>query len=315
VAYLPFAVTLSSPSDGAKSALFARIAQTPVASAPARSTTTPKYASAIVDSPAAKRGPARDQTGKSTLVDSGVSNPSFTWLNSKVAKIGAPLALALVLVSMYAINGLGNDNTDPTDPQVASLVEATLVSTDLNNEPTVAPGQGTSNEKTADPPSDVQSINSSTQDDSSIDTAVNTDGFTTQFLSQPLYTLSARSNGSPTESARSIAPTEGMCWMSSYKEGQYQLSLSGVALPGGAGEAGIYLKAKNGEKTLITRINIDASGNGQTTFTLIRPISDFSMLMIGPIEGGSKAARPLNGSMTFSLTSADQLSTFEAATT
>ena len=51
------------------------------------------------------------------------------------------------------------------------------------------------------------------------------------------------------------------------------------------------------------------------TFTLIRPISDFSMLMIGPIEGGSIAARPLDGSMNFSLTSADQLSTFEAATT
>ena len=103
--------------------------------------------------------------------------------------------------------------------------------------------------------------------------------------------------------------------MSSYKEGQYQLSLSGVALPGGAGEAGIYLKAKDGKKTLIAKINIDANGNGQTTFTLLRPITDFSMLMIGPIEGGSMAARSLNGSMTFSLTSADQLSTFEAATT
>jgi len=66
---------------------------------------------------------------------------------------------------------------------------------------------------------------------------------------------------------------------------------------------------------LIAKINIDATGSGQTTFTLIRPISDFSMLMIGPIEGGSIAARPLNGSMNFSLTSADQLSTFEGVTT
>ncbi len=166
-----------------------------------------------------------------------------------------------------------------------SIVEATLASSDVSSEPTATIDQSPCRAALLE---HVQIANNSTQDDSSIDTAVNLDGFTTQFLSsQPLYALSARSNGSPTESARSIAPTEGMCRMSSYKEGQYQLSLSGVALPGGAGEAGIYLKAKNGLKTLIAKINIDANGNGQTTFSLVRPISDFSMLMIGPIEGGS----------------------------
>ena len=161
-----------------------------------------------------------------------------------------------------------------------------------------------------------QIAKNSTQDDSSIDTAVNLDGFTTQFLSsQPLYALSARSNGGPTESARSIAPTEGLCRMSSYEEGQYQLSLIGVSLPGGAGEAAIYLKAKNGETTQIGTITIDQNGNGQTTLSLEQSITDYSMLMIGPGEGGANTAKPLNGSMTFSLTSADQLSTFEAAST
>ena len=281
------------------------------------STAAPQFASAIIDSPTAKRGPARNLPKGSTSVDSESTTPQLAWFNGRVAKFAAaPLALALVFVSIYALNPFGGDNDNSVDGQVASIVEATLVSSDLSSEPTVTPDPSAANDAPAVPSGAVQTAKIATQDDSSINTAVNLDGFTTQFLSsQPLYTLSARSNGSPTESARSIAPTEGMCRMSSYKEGQYQLSLSGVALPGGAGEAGIYLKAKNGEKTLIARINIDDSGNGQTTFTLIRPISDFSMLMIGPIEGGSIAARPLNGSMTFSLTSADQLSTFEAATT
>jgi hypothetical protein len=315
VAYLPFAMRLSSPSEGAKSALFARIAKSPSAAAPVVSATAAHY-SAIVDSPVGKRGPVRDLPNSSIAVDPAATSPSFAWLNSQVAKIGAPLALALVIVGLYAFNPFGSDKGDPANGQVASLEQATLVSSDVNSQPTATPNQGSANEQPSDPPSVAQTANSSTQDDSSIDTAVNLDGFTTQLLSSPpLYTLSARSNGSPTESARSIAPSEGTCRMSSYKEGQYQLSLSGVALPGGAGEAGIYLKAKDGKKTLIAKINIDANGNGQTTFTLLRPITDFSMLMIGPIEGGSMAARSLNGSMTFSLTSADQLSTFEAATT
>ena len=135
----------------------------------------------------------------------------------------------------------------------------------MSNEPTVTLDPGAANLTPAIPSTADPLAKNVTRDDSSINTAVNFDGFTTQFVSsQPLYTLSAKSNGSPTESARSIAPTEGTCRMSSYKEGQYQLSLSGVALPGGAGEAGIYLKAKNGEKTLIAKINIDARGNGQT---------------------------------------------------
>jgi len=315
VAYLPFAMRLSSPSEGAKSALFARIAKSPSAAAPVVSATAAHY-SAIVDSPVGKRGPVRDLPNSSIAVDPAATSLSFAWLNSQVAKIGAPLALALVIVGLYAFNPFGSDKGDPANGQVASLEQATLVSSDVNIQPTATPNQGSANEQPSDPPSVAQTANSSTQDDSSIDTAVNLDGFTTQLLSSPpLYTLSARSNGSPTESARSIAPSEGTCRMSSYKEGQYQLSLSGVALPGGAGEAGIYLKAKDGKKTLIAKINIDANGNGQTTFTLLRPITDFSMLMIGPIEGGSMAARSLNGSMAFSLTSADQLSTFEAATT
>jgi hypothetical protein len=303
-AYLPFAVQLSSPSEGAKSALFAKIAQSPSVSAPVLSAATAQY-SAIIDSPAAKRGPGRDSSRTSIAAEPGANTPSFAWFNSQVAKIGAPLALALVLVGFYAFNPFSGDKNS-VDGELPSIVEATLASTNVSNEPTA----------TLDPGALNKIANSSTQDDSSINTAVNLDGFTTQFLSsQPLYALSAKSNGSPTESARSIAPTEGTCRMSSYKEGQYQLLLSGVALPGGAGEAGIYLKAKNGLKTLITKINIDANGNGQTTFSLVQPISDFSMLMIGPIEGGSIAAKPLNGSMTFSLTSTDQLSTFEAATT
>jgi hypothetical protein len=304
-------VRLSSPSEGAKSALFARVAQTPTASAPVLSAATAQY-SATIDSPAAKHGPGRDSFKTSIAANPGANTPSFAWFNSQVAKIGAPLALALVLVGFYAFNPFSGEPPDKPDPQAALLEQATRAPADVDSQPTATFDTGEASDSSVNPPGK----NISTRDDSSIDTAVDPDGFTTQFLSsQPLYTLSARSNGSPTESARSIAPTEGMCWMSSYKEGQYQLSLSGVELPDGAGEAGIYLKAKNGEKMLIAKINIDATGSGQTTFTLIRPISDFSMLMIGPIEGGSIAARPLNGSMNFSLTSADQLSTFEGVTT
>jgi hypothetical protein len=314
VGYLPFAVQLSTPSEGAKSALFARIAQVPTASAPVLAAATSHY-SAIIDSPAAKRGPARELPKSAVAADWGSNNQSQTWFNSQVAKIGAPLALALVIVGLYAFAPFGGDD-NPNNGEVASLDQATFVSTNVSTQSTATRDEGTTSEDSADPASAAQSVNNPTRDDSSIDTAVNTDGFTTQFLSsQPLYALSARSNGSPTESARSIAPTEGMCRMSSFEEGQYQLSLSGVALPGGAGTAGIYLKAKNGKTTQIATINIDQEGNGQTTFPLERPITDFSMLMIGPIEGGSMTARPLNGSMTFSLTSADQLSTFEAATT
>jgi len=304
-AYLPFAVQLSSPSEGAKSALFARIAQSPSLSAPVLSAATTQQ-SAVIDSPAAKRGPARDLTKGATSTGPGANNSSFAWFNSQVAKIGAPLALALVLVGFYAFNPFNGDG-DPANGQLVPPELGTLVSADVNSQPTATH----ETEKIVNPSGAADTTDMSTQDDSSIDTAVNLDGFTTQLLSsQPLYTLSARSYGSPTESARSIAPTEGMCRMSSYEEGKYQLSLRGIALPGGAGEAGIYLKAMDGQKTLIARINIDANGNGQATFTLDRPISDFTMLMIGP----PIASRPLNGTMTFSLTSADQLSTFSAAT-
>jgi hypothetical protein len=306
---------LSTPSEGAKSALFARIAQTPTVSAPVVAIAAPQY-SAIVDSPASKRGPARDQQKSATSADSGSTNPSPAWLNGRVAKFAAaPLALALVLVSIYVINPFDRNNV-PAGGDVASLVETPLVSSDANSEPTKTINQSAPGVAPTVPSNIVQVAKNATQDDSSIDTAVNLDGFTTQFLSsQPLYALSARSNGGPTESARSIAPTEGLCRMSSYEEGQYQLSLIGVSLPGGAGEAAIYLKAKNGETTQIGTITIDQNGNGQTTLSLEQSITDYSMLMIGPGEGGANTAKPLNGSMTFSLTSADQLSTFEAAST
>ena len=182
-AYLPFAVRLSSPSEGAKSALFARIAQSSTASAPVLSAAAAPY-SAIIDSPGAKRGPGRNSSRTAIAASPSATTPSFAWFNSHVAKIGAPLALALVLVGIYAFNPFGDGGGDTTNgQQVASLEQATLVSADVGSQPTATLKQGGANEDTANPPSAVQTTSSSTQDDSSIDTAVNMDGFTTQFLS------------------------------------------------------------------------------------------------------------------------------------
>jgi hypothetical protein len=300
VEFLPFAVQLSTPSKAAKSALFARIAQAPITSDQVLATASSHY-SAIIDSPAAKRGPARELPVSAAAAASGSNNQSQAWFNSQIAKIGAPLALALVLVGIYAFNPFSSDGVHPSDRKAASLEHATHAPSAAITQPTVPLDDGTTSENSVDP-------QSATQKDSLIDTAVNKGGFTTQLLSQPLYALSAKGNSSPTESARSIAPTEGICRMSSYQEGQYQLSLSGVALPGGAGEAAIYLKVKNGPPQYIGKITIDKNGNGQAAFSLEQPITDFSMLMIDPSDGGA------NGSMAFSLTSADQLSTFEVTT-
>lgn len=298
-AFLPFATPLSTPSAGAKSSLFAKIASTPVATAALVNTP----AAPIIDSPLAKRSPAREL--KPVDRNGLVTGSTPAWFNNQFTKLAAaPLAIALVLVGFYAFQTSGG--SDPGD-QVAQVVEATLVSSAAGSAPTAELNQASL--------PDIASKNKPVSDgstfaDTAIDTPVTTEGFTTQFTSaQPLYAMSARTNASSTESARSVAPNDGICRLSSLTPGQYQLSLSGVDLPGGAGDAGIYLATKHGQQLQIGTITIDKQGNGQTTFNLEQPMSNYVTLLIGPIDRSAGPALPLNQVATFSLNSSDQFST------
>ena len=299
-ALLPFATPLSSPSAGAKSSLFAKIASTSAATA----ALVNAPASPIVDSPLAKRSPIREkQPGDQSKLVSGASP---AWFNSQFTKIAAaPLAIALVLVGLYAFQtagGSGEGNGSAT--QVA---QATLVSSAASSAPTVPVSQASLPDIAS---KNKPATDESTFADTAIDTPVSTEGFTTQFMSaQPLYAMSARTNGSSTESARSIAPNDGICRLSSLKPGQYQLSLSGVDLPGGAGVAGIFLATKQGDQLPIGKITIDQYGNGQATFSLEQPMSNYVALLIGPIDPSKGRALPLKQVATFSLSSSDQFST------
>lgn len=298
-AFLPFTTSLSSPSAGAKASLFAKVASTPAATA----ALVNAPASPLVDSPLDKRSPARDaQPGNRNAIATGATP---AWFSNQFTKYAAaPLAIALVLVGFYAFQAYGGSN-DGGDP--APAAEATLVSSAARSVPTSVVSQASL--------PDIASKNKPLSDGSTfagitVDTPVTTDGFVTQFTSaQPLYAMSARTNGSATESARSIAPNDGICRLASLKPGQYQLSLSGVDLPGGAGIAGIYLATKQGESQQIGEITIDEYGNGRTTFTLQQPMSNYVALLIGPIDRGGGQALPLNQVATFSLSPSDQFLT------
>lgn len=261
----------------AKTALFQRIATPELVTAPAIADDL--FGMPLVASPGDKRRRTPSESAKvfeARFAPGSVTSPISRW-SGRVSKIAvAPLALALVLVSVYAMQTRG----DLHDLQAtnASLTSASLLSS------------GTSGEQ------EVADLNAP----SAANTAVADTG---NLVAQPvLYTFSA-SGGSQTGSARAVSPVDSTCKMAGDGTGKYQLQVYGVDLPGSANKAAVYLQTANGMRTYLTSVTLDASGFGEANFKLDTPIASDSTLLIGPAGGSSAGAQPMNGAVTFLLTS------------
>ncbi len=275
---LGLTVPLVDPPARALTALMQRVAAPAVVSAPA--VTDELFGMPLVASPGDKR---RRTTGEPATVfeerfaPGPVTAPISRW-SGRVSKIAvAPLALALVLVSVYAMQTRG----DLHDLQAtnASLTSASLLSAGTSGNSQVA---------------DTQAAEATTV----AETGVTGNALVAQPV---MYTFSA--SGPQTGSARAISPVDSTCKMAGDGTGNYHLQMYGVDLPGSARTAAVYLQTASGARTYLASVTLDASGAGEANFSLDMPIADDSVLLIGPAGGSSAGAQPLNSAVTFLLTS------------
>lgn len=282
-AFLPFSVPLSTPDPRSKAALFARI------STPAE-TTDRAMSAAIVDSPLAKRSAISEDPAAKPATPPTAHRP--------IARYAvAPLAVVLVIASFFAFRS-------PADQLTPGSGHESSEAAFLSSVTAVAAAESAPSQAARGVTSPL--VRDATLAGGASITTPGVSSYITTFVSHPLYAISSRTNGSITESARSITPNDGICRLASLTPGKYHLSLSGVDLPDGAGSAGIYLATSSGERLLIARISIDRNGNGETVFTLDKPMSNYVTMLIG---SGGDSAQPLKDVATFSLSSSDQFST------
>ncbi len=276
VSLLGLTAPLVDPPARAKAALFQRIATPELVTAPA--VADDLFGMPLVASPGDKRRRTPGEPAKvfeERFAPGAITSPISRW-SGRVSKIAvAPLALALVLVSVYAMQTRG----DLHDLQAtnASLTSASLLSAGTSGDQEVAD---------LNEPAAATTAIADSQD----------------LLAQPvLYTFSA--SGSQTGSARAVSPVDSTCKMAGDGTGKYSLQVYGVDLPGTANEAAVYLQTANGSRTYLTSVSLDASGFGEASFKLDMPIASDSTLLIGPAGGNSAGAQPMNGAVTFLLTS------------
>lgn len=279
---LAYSVPLVDPPARAKLALFDRIA--PVATV----TATPEvsldlFDSPLVSSPGDKRR-RKSSEGAETIEErfapGSVTSPINRW-TGRVSKLAvAPLALALVLVSVYAMQ-------TRNDVQDLQAVNASLLSSSL-----ISPN--------------VAADSDSTAADSQVDLSTKSIDSTTDLVAQPvLYTFSASGSEGQTGSAQNVSPVSSTCKMAGDGTGKYHLRLSGVDLPAKSNLAAVYLQSPTGKRIFLTSVFIDANGYGEAEFSLDAGIAENSTLLIGSAASGSAGALPLDDVTTYLLSSDD----------
>lgn len=277
---LAYSIPLVTPPERAKRALFDRIAPV-TAVVTAQIPGNDLFGSPLVSSPGDKRrrkSHEQDGTVEERFAPGSVTSPINRW-TGRVSKLAvAPLALALVLVSVYAMQ----TRNDVQDLQAmnASLVSASLISPD--SDANVSAGLAAAAEAEA-------TITSDSAGD---------------LIAQPvLYTFSTAGGGGQTGSARNISPVNSTCKMAGDGTGKYHLQISGVDLPANTNTADVYLQSPGGQRTYLTTVAIDASGYGEATFSFDARVAENSTLLIGSPASGSAGAQPLDGAVTYLLTS------------
>jgi hypothetical protein len=278
---LAYSVPLVDPPARAKLALLDRIAPTaPITTAPEVSLDL--FDSPWVSSPGDKRR-RKSSEGSGTVEErfapGSVTSPINRW-SGRVSKLAvAPLALALVLVSVYALQ-------TRNDVQDLQAVNATLLSSAL-----ISPNVTTSGGTAADSP---------------VDLATRTIDSASDLVAQPvLYTFSAAGSDGQTGSAQNVSPVSSTCKMAGDGTGKYHLRLSGVELPAKSNPAAVYLQSPTGKRTFLTNVFIDANGYGEAEFSLDAGIAENSTLLIGSAASGSANAQPLDDVTTYLLTNDD----------
>lgn len=278
---LAFSVPLVTPPARAKLALFERIAPVPTVVATIPATGSELFGSPLVSSPGDKRRRKSSEhadTVEDRFAPGPVTSPLNRWTGRVSKFAAAPLALALVLVSVYAMQ----TRNDMQDLQAANASLAGNIA--ANNAAESVPTQ------LASAPQAAPTITSDSAN----------------LVAQPvLYTFSATNSGGQTGSARSISPINSTCRMAGDGTGNYHLQISNVKLPAKTTTAAVYLQTPSGQRTYLTDVEINASGYGEATFSFNSSIPEDSILLIGPESSGLAGAQPIDGATTFLLTSDD----------
>jgi len=316
-AFLPFAAPGQTPPDRAKHTLFARIAD----ARPAPALSTPTLSSTLTidpplfDSPAAKRSASRRPSPTPTPVPAGSTWPRFD-LSHRVSRLAVgSLALALVLVTIYSLQGIDTSPDNSSDgatsgdqvAQVATTISTSVAASAGQSEPTIAgsdtsfPSADTNQPASDGDLADLTFVSTDTQGASA------TEPVFQQYSSAiggPLV-YRAVSSGGQTELLRSVAPSFASCSIVITETGELALNVTGVQLPGGARVAGVYLVTYSGERVYAGSMEIDEQGNGAVTFPVDRPLEQFRSLQLGPVllEPGAVTDAPFFSAASFSLAS------------
>jgi hypothetical protein len=319
--FLPFSVPGQTPPDRAKHALFARIADAQAAAAVASPpfTSIAHIDAPVIDSPAGKR---RTQPGAAAAVLPTSEPGSVSWplsvLSSRVGRLAvAPLALAIVLVTLYSMNGI--DSSDDISVSLTATAEAAdtstseVAQTNLSvTQPTFTAADTEQAPSAPDAPTDAVERTSDFADVTFLDTqGASSAGPAIQHYStnsSGTFVYKAVGSGQ-TALMGTVAPNFAACSVVQNEPGSYVLTVSGVRLPGGTGIAGVYLVTYEGERIYVTDVVINEDGDGKVTFETERPFEAFRAIEVGMAQQGVGAAtaNPLYGSVIFSLTTSEVL--------
>jgi len=245
--FLPFAAPLRSPSPAAKTALLERIAA-PVAPAAI------DFDAVIVDSPADKRRTGVAATSRTADL--------FDWIPDFVSGrtirfAAAPLALALVFVSLYGLGAL--DRSDgagvaPTAQAAAADVIAPIESSAIQ---------------------EVTLLSAGTSGASATSPAAKSGGTVpSSFMARSNRTVAQ------TEVAQAIEPRYAECEFERGEGGSWDIHVNGVSLPNLDGPASVALVSTTGELLKVGDVTLDESGNGIVRIQLDQPLTDFTTIQI-----------------------------------
>lgn len=313
VNHFPFSGRLLTPPDRAKQALFARVAD----AQPASAVPAPQFTSVaridvpVIDSPADKRRvPASRRPTKRPAADHGAASWPLSVLSSGVGRLATgSLALAFVLVTIYSLQALDVVDNDPVSTPPAAAGEVT---TDTEAAQAMVTVQATT------PAGESNAVNEETDQDQQRDAAgdimlIDTHGASaTEPVLQQMSTDAAStfvyktvSSGGQTELLRSIAPSFADCALKATESGAYEVTVSGVSLPGNHGLAVVFLVDYSGEWIRVATIQLNEFGDGSATFTINQPLSNFRTLQIGGAQDGSGPymSAPAFGAVSFALNS------------
>jgi hypothetical protein len=248
---LPFSAPQRMPSSGAKLALMERINAPVPTLFPSTSLASP-----VVDSPAGKRRAAAPEPGRATeLID--WTRDLMSGTSMRLA--AAPIALALVIVSLYSLGTFdssnGENNLVPTAQAAANVNSAVDTAADL----------------------EVAFLSAGTGGATLTQPSVDTSGA----LGSSFMARSSRSLAQ-TELMRSVAPTFAECSIEKGASGSWRVEVTGVSLANLNEPADVYLVSKTGQLVEIGDVFLDHNGNGVINFVLNQPLSDFSFIQIGP---------------------------------